>query len=153
MTKNEILIALSASDRTKFGKEEFALQSFPQKVFSSIWEVESELNNGGFSQYFYNNIGDAAFVAEALDAIGAPKTAEICRRAIETAFPHGLPSTPEGISSIAAGFSDETLARMDRLDTEFFAYPHDLTSLLYAYVSRHPEEFGPLPQDTQNRGR
>jgi hypothetical protein len=52
MNKNDILINLSESENTRFGKEDFALQSLPQKVFSAIWAVESEVNNGGFSQYF-----------------------------------------------------------------------------------------------------
>ena len=82
MTKNEILIGLSESERTKVGKEDFALQSLPQKVFSTVWAVESEVNNGGFSQYFLNSSAETApFVAEALDTIGAPKIAQICRRA------------------------------------------------------------------------
>jgi hypothetical protein len=51
MNKNQILINLSESKQTGFGKQEFAEQSFPQKVFSAIWAVESEVNNGGFSQY------------------------------------------------------------------------------------------------------
>src|SRR4029077_6826293 len=50
MNKNEILTDLSESEMTRFGKGEFAQQSFPQKVFSAIWAVESEVNNGGFSQ-------------------------------------------------------------------------------------------------------
>ena len=60
MTKNEILIGLSESERTAFGKQEFAVQSLPQKVFSSIWAVESEVNNGGFSQYFVNSSAETA---------------------------------------------------------------------------------------------
>jgi hypothetical protein len=48
VNKNEILINLSGSATTKIGKEEFEQQSLPQKVFSAIWEVESEVNNGGF---------------------------------------------------------------------------------------------------------
>jgi hypothetical protein len=36
MDKNGALIDLSESDRTKFGKADFATQSIPQKVFSSI---------------------------------------------------------------------------------------------------------------------
>ena len=76
MNKNEILIELSESKMTKVGKEEFATQSFPQKVFSAIWEVESEVNNGGFSQYFLNDSAESAyFVVRALEEIGAPKTA------------------------------------------------------------------------------
>jgi hypothetical protein len=147
MTKNGILISLSESPKTKFGKEDFASQSIPQKVFSAIWAVESEVNNGGFSQYFLNSSSEtAAFVEEALDTIGAPKTADICRRAIACAFPDGLPATKEGISSAAADFSDGVLEELEPLDQEFFAYPHDLTGLLFAYVSKYPEEFGPLPK-------
>jgi len=62
------------------------------------------------------------------------------------AFPAGLPPTPEEISSAAADLSDETLDKLGALDDEFFAYPHDLTDLLFAYVCAHPEEFGTLPQ-------
>ena len=146
-TKNHILISLSESDKTQFGKRDFAGQSTPQKVFSSIWALESEVNNGGFSQYFLNNSCETApFVAEALDSIVAPRTADICRRAITTAFPAGLPSNPDAISAAAAEFSDEVMQNLGSLDNEFFAYPHNLTDLLFAFVSKHPEEFGELPR-------
>jgi len=49
MDKNKILIELSESNRTEFGKEDFDKQSLPQKVFSAIWSVEAEVNNGGTS--------------------------------------------------------------------------------------------------------
>jgi len=147
MDKNAILIELSESDRTKFGKEEFSAQSIPQKVFSSIWTIESELNNGGFSQYFLNGSCETAgFVAEALDTICAPRTADICRRAIAIAFPSGLPSDHDEISAAAASFSGDTEERLAALDQEFLEYPHDLTNLLFDYVSKHPEEFGDLPK-------
>ncbi len=147
MTKNHILIHLSESDKTSFGKQEFASQSVPQKVFSAIWAVESEVNNGGFSQYFLNSSAESAsFVAEALESIGAPETADICRRAIAVAFPHGLPPSHVAIRSTAADFSDEVVATLVPLDQEFFSYPHDLTDLLFSYVSDHPEEFGRLPK-------
>jgi hypothetical protein len=150
MTKNEILIKLMKAPTTKFLKGDFALQSFPQKVFTSVWAIEAEVNNGGFSQYFFNTACEtAAFVVEALDAIGAPKTADICRRAIRAGFPSGLPSTAEEISSAAAEFPEDTLKQLEALDREFFAYPHDLTALVYDYVVRHPEEFGVVPLDSQ----
>jgi hypothetical protein len=67
MNKNEILINLSESKNTKFGKEDFVSQSPPQKVFSAIWSAESEVNNGGFWQYFINSSAESApFVVEAL---------------------------------------------------------------------------------------
>ena len=145
MDKNGILIDLSESNRTKFGKEEFSAQSIPQKVFSSVWALESEVNNGGFSQYFLNNsCQTAGFVAAALDMIGAPRTGDICRRAIAIAFPDGLPSDPGEISVAASDFSDDTEEQLATLDEEFLQYPHDLTDLLFAYVSKHPDEFGVL---------
>jgi hypothetical protein len=147
MNKNGILIELSESDKTKFGKEDFATQSTPQKVFSAIWAVESEVNNGGFSQYFQNTSCETAvFVVQALNVIGAPRTADICRRALETAFPAGLPSTADTIASTVGNFSDEIQEQLETLDGEFFAYPHNLTDLLFAFVSKHPEEFGELPK-------
>lgn len=145
MDKNSILISLSESEKTRFGKEDFALQSLPQKVFSAIRAVESEVNNGGFSQYFLNSSAESAsFVVQALETVGAPRTADICKRAIASAFPAGLPQTPETIRSGAAAFSDEIVEKLEPLDQEFFAYPHSLTDLLFAYVSEHPEEFGKL---------
>jgi hypothetical protein len=146
-TKNHMLINLSASEKTSFGKEDFARQSLPQKVFSAIWAVESEVNNGGFSQYFFNSSAEsAAFVVEALKTVGAPKTADICKRAIAAALPSGLPRSAEAIRSAAADFPDEVLEKLEALDQEFFYYPHNLTDLLFAYVSQHPQEFGALPK-------
>jgi len=131
----------------KIGKEEFATQSLPQKIFSAIWEIESEVNNGGFSQYFINESAESApFVVEALEKIGAPKTADVCRRAIVAAFPDGLPATVEMIQSAATDFSPEVASELHFLDREFLSYPHNLTDLLFAHVSAHPEEFGPLPK-------
>jgi hypothetical protein len=85
-------------------------------------------------------------VGEALETIGAPKTASICNRAIITAYPAGLPAAVETIRSVAADFPDEILEKLETLEQEFFAYPHNLTDLLFAYVSSHPEEFGKVPK-------
>jgi len=101
-TKNHILIGLSESPQTKFGKEDFSSQSIAQKTFSALWEVESEVNNGGFSQYFVNSSAESAhFLVDALNMIGAPKTADICQSAIAAAFPAGLPESEEAIRSAA----------------------------------------------------
>lgn len=144
-TKNQILISLSNSDRTKFGRETFVRQSVSQKVFSAVWALEAEVNNGGFSQYFVNSSAETTtFVVEALTKIGAEDTADICKRAISVAFPSGVPDSEEAIRSAAVDFSDEVLDRLEGFDQEFFAYPNDLTDLLFVYVSRNPEEFGEI---------
>jgi len=145
--KDRILIDLSESTSSQFGKVEFQDQSPAQRVFSAIWSLESEVNNGGFSQYFQNTSAETApYVAEALDAIGATETAKICRSAIASAFPKGLPMSPEAISSSADEFPTEIHDALDLLDEAFFKYPNNLTDLLFEYVSKHPEEFGTLPK-------
>lgn len=86
MDKNSVLANLSESDKTRFGKESFASQSTPQKVFSAVWDVESEVNNGDFSQYFFNRSAESAcFAVEALQTIGAPQ------RQISADVPYLLP--------------------------------------------------------------
>jgi len=35
---------------------------------------------------------------------------------------------------------------LDALDNEFLEYPHDLTDLLFTYVTKHPDEFGDVPK-------
>lgn len=93
--------------------EDFAGQSFPQKVLSAIWRMEAEVNNGGFSQYFFNSSRASAwFVVAALEEIGAPKTASICERAIATAFPYGLPEDLDSIRSAAADFPEDTVEKL-----------------------------------------
>ena len=147
MDKEKILIHLSRSERTNVWRDDFAERSFPQKVFSAIWRMEAEINNGGFSQYFFNSSRASAwFVVAALEEIGAPKTASICDRAIAAAFPSGLPEDLDSIRSAAADFSEDTVEKLWTLDKEFYSYPHDLTDLLFAYVKRYPDEFGTLPE-------
>jgi len=109
----------------------------------SIWALEAEVNSGGFSQYFFNSSRETAgFVVETLRTVGALQTVVLCKQAIATAFPAGLPADLGLIRSAAADFSDETEAGLDALDNQFYQYPDNLTDLLYEYVSAHPEEFG-----------
>src|SRR5207247_5287224 len=92
MDKNAFLIDLSESKRTDFGKVDFAQQSESQQVFSAIWELESQVNNGGFDQYFRNSDSDIiSFAPSALRAIGASACAEIVEAAIKFISP--VPAT------------------------------------------------------------
>src|ERR1700690_1401117 len=93
MDKNEFLIELSESTRTDFGRVDFSEQAEEQKVFSTVWALESEVNNGGFEQYFANDAGEAAnFAPAALARIGANKCAAIVTRALRTVSSDPLPA-------------------------------------------------------------
>ncbi|EMO41566.1 hypothetical protein LEP1GSC186_2128 [Leptospira noguchii serovar Autumnalis str. ZUN142] len=45
---------------------------------------------------------------------------------------------------MAADFSEEIDDKLNTLDQEFYAYPDDLTELLFAFVSKHEAVFGPI---------
>lgn len=131
MDKNRYLIELSSSTKTDFGRVDFAHQNHEQRVFSAIWELEGQVNGGGFSSYFENEEPDAvSFAPIALRAIGATKCADIVDRALQI-------STQD-----SAGNIDNLL---QALDDEFLEYPDNLTDLLYEFVASHAETFGKIP--------
>jgi len=138
MDKNRYLIQLSESEQSEFGRVDFAEQSEAQKIFSAVWELESQVNDGGFDQLFrYGDIDAIAHAALALRTIGASACARIVERAIEVIAPLGAMSEARS----------PTLEALNTLDSEFFAYPDNLTELLFEYVSRHPQAFGPVPPE------
>jgi hypothetical protein len=133
LTKNAVLIALSESDRSDFGRADFAAQSPDQQVFSAIWALESAVNCDGFAGYFASDDDSIAFAVQALETIGAAQAASIVRRALT------LP--PESSDEL----TDEQLEELEVLDQAFMEYPDDLTALLYDFVAARPESFGVVP--------
>ncbi len=144
MDKNGFLIDLSESDQTDFGRVDFADQSESQKTFSAIWELESQVNNGGFDQYFRNSDSDIiAHAPQALREIGATACAAIVESAIRVIAPIPDDGDARCEALDAAGEDGEKL--LDELDSQFYAYPDDLTELLFAFVAKYPNEFGAVP--------
>jgi hypothetical protein len=143
--KDRLLIQLSESPRTQYGKVPYEKQSKPQQVFSAVWGLESEVNNGGFAQWFENSAGEMAVETEAaLRAIGAYRAAAIVARAVAV-FPGGAPPRDhDARQRRLRAASEKARSTWEGLDQEFFKYPDDLTSLLYAWVKAHPKEFGSI---------
>ena len=150
MDKNTALIELSESERTRFWKADFDKLTRPEQIFLLIWELESEVNNGGFTQYFMNSSGDnAMFAPDALREIGAPKMADIVHHAI-VMYPNSPPSHDQ--DKRERDFDpipeDERWGFFGELDDEFMAYPENLCELLFEYVCKHrsqitgAEDFG-----------
>src|SRR5436189_1378367 len=112
MNQNNFLIDLSESDRTEFGRVAFADQVEQQKVFSAVWALESQVNNGGFLQYFSSADGDTAkFAPQALRTIGAQACAALVERALRVVSRSPLPASQslreELVDSVPAGLRDQ----------------------------------------------
>jgi hypothetical protein len=105
-------------------------------VASLIDNLESEVNNGGFDQFFYNSAGDnTAETIHALEEIGAATMADIVRRAAAK-FPGNMPPKDRfARQEILLQISPDGEA-FDELDGEFYGYPDDLAELLAKYDSQ-----------------
>ena len=136
MDKNAALIRLS--ERGRFWSVPFEELAVAEQVFRAVWDLEADVNNGGFGQYYSNSSGDTAFaVVDALKKLGALDAAEIVAEA-NAVFPHALPPVErDRRQEILRALKPEQTAGLERLDERFFAYPDDLTELLFAYVSKN----------------
>ena len=82
----------------------------------------------------------------ALTAIGAHQCAAIVKEALEL-VPKPLPIEHEACWKVMHSLPEPVAAQFASLDGRFFAYPDDLTELLFAFVAAHPDVFGPTPAD------
>lgn len=131
-TYGELRKALSASTPQKYVREEISLT--PSNVVLLVRSFEGEVNNGGIDQFFFNSAGNYfQETIDALEIIGAKKTADVLRRA-GIRFPNGNPSTNlykrrdvmlSLVSPNGEAFND--------LDQEFYRYEDDLYNLIGLY--------------------
>lgn len=140
---NSLIIELSdyISEKCDYGDNMDAL-SGPERVFYITQQLEMEVNNGGFSQFFYNSAGDfSGELAACFHAIGAPRTAAICENALN-AFGREVPADRDERQDMMDELeSDELDEALEACDDDFYAYEEDLNALNYAYVLKHKSDF------------
>ena len=114
----------------------------PQKNFYFNQELEREINNGGFKQYFNNSSGDYAHeTILSLKLIGANKTADILQNAIDQFPNQTVPRDREERQGILVIIQEKANKIWDELDQKFFAYADDLNSLNIEYVRQNKDKF------------
>jgi len=113
-----------------------------ERVVFCLDQLEREVNNGGFAQFFENSSGDHAMdTIEALRVLGAPTMAALVAEAVSV-FPQGWPATDrEDRQRQLAALDTQARATLDRLDEAFFAYPENLAALERRYVRAHQDQF------------
>jgi hypothetical protein len=140
------LIRLSEDPEVGLWAVDYEALPEPKQVFRAIWELEAQVNNGGFTQYFWNTSAwTVPGILDALEAIGARATAAVVNDAI-AAVGRNLPWRDD--EARRAKLSALPLAvrqELESLDQAFLRYPNDLTTLLYRYVSKHRDQIGALP--------
>ena len=81
--EDRFVTALSArvAEKCAYG-DDLAALSPAERVFYLTQTCEEEVNNGGFDQLFFNACFPLRELPEAFRAIGAPRTGDICARAL-----------------------------------------------------------------------
>lgn len=113
-----------------------------QKIFYFNQNLEREVNNGGFRQYFYNSSGDFSHeTINALKEIGATKTASILQKAIDQ-FPNKLvPSNREERINTIKKIEDIASNIWNELENDFYNYEDDLNALNYEFIKKNKKHF------------
>ncbi len=105
------------------------------RILIAVWELEADVNKGGFGQYFFNSAGDLAwYVPRALRRIGASSAAEIVERANAKFGVDGPPRDQDQRQAVMKQISPDG-DLWDDLDSEFLAYPDDIGLALSKYVA------------------
>lgn len=140
---NDFVIAMKEhlDEKTRYGDDMSGLTA-PERIFYITQSLEMKISNGGFSQFFYNSSGDFSNeLVDAFTAIGATKTAAICRRAI-TAFGRDIPvDRDEREEMLDELESDEIDEILEECDDAFYDYEDDLDELDHRFIMNNRASF------------
>lgn len=140
---NESIIELDAfiSELCAYG-DDFIKLTGEQKIFFLNQNLEREINNGGFNQFFCNSSGDNAHeTILSLQAIGATKTATLLQKAIDQ-FPNKtVPAERDERVEMVEQIEEMANDVWEELDEEFFACEDDLDALNIEYIKKNKDFF------------
>ena len=140
---NDFVVAMTEhlDNKTQYGEDMSAL-SEAERIFYITQKLEMEVNNGGFSQFFYNSSGNFSNeLVGAFTAIGANATVAICQKAI-SAFGRDIPvDRDEREEMLDELESDEFDKILEECDNAFCDYEDNLNELNYNFVMKNKEFF------------
>ena len=116
--------------------------SHAERVVACLTELEMEVNNSGFDQYYWNAPGDHTLeTVAALRELGAGRTANLLVTA-NAAFGHGGPSRDreERWKQIDA-LAEDAKRRWFELDGNFDEHRDNLSALVATYIRAHRTDF------------
>jgi hypothetical protein len=129
------------NEKSEYGEKIEKLNS-SQRTFLFVENLEREINNGGFNQFYFNSSGD--FSQETLNAfleIGAEKTAKIVENA-NSEFDNGnVPKDRTERQNKLELIEEKAEENWEKCNTEFYEYQDDLTELLIAFILKNKADF------------
>ncbi len=141
----EVALNLAEEDEDK-------AKAAPQSVrdISLIEDLDSEVGDGGFSQYFYESSGDhARETLAALERVGDTDRARLLREAMAVFGPQGPSPVEEKRNAQIEKFTETQDGKLTKLDDAWSDLTESLTVRLYGYALEHKEDF-PVEEATSS---
>ncbi len=145
--KEEFIIEMDdyISKKCDYGENMESLNE-NERLFYITQTLEMEVNNGGFSQYFFNSGGNFANeLVESFEKIGALKTADICKKAISIFPDSKVPADWGERQEFLTPDDENEEERIDEFlgecDDAFYEYEDDLVELNYQFIMNNKESF------------
>jgi hypothetical protein len=115
-----------------------------QQAIYIIWCLETEVNNGGYNQFYYNPSGQYAdLTPDALKLVGAFKFAELTKRANEVYKKENIIITKYhdgSLKGFSKSYDDNPL---NKFDDEFYDLykKEDLQKIQVDFIRNHKQDF------------
>lgn len=134
---DSIVLAFESAITAK--KESGKSLSGPETVVLAIEAMEREVNNGGFSQFFYNSsVEFAPILVESLQKIACPEAADLAARAIACLNLESL--DPDSIEERMDPDDDQLETALDEIDGLYYADVGDVSNQLFQFITTHKSE-------------
>ena len=113
-----------------------------QKLVLIIENLEREINNGGFNQFFHNSSGDFTHeTVAALKTIKAFTTADIVSKAIAAWPKQTVPKDRTERQAMLGQIENKANETWNQCDEEFYKYQDDIAKLVMDFVRVNKSDF------------
>lgn len=115
-----------------------------QWTFVLLFELDGEVRNGGFNQYFYNTSADLAKVEAAFEELGDEALTAVVREALTCFRNHRQEIEArwgDSLKSFAASYRNNPLGEWDTAYYEVRGKNSRFYALLAAFVRQHAADF------------
>jgi hypothetical protein len=106
-----------------------------------LWNLDGEVHNGGFDQFFFNSLGDHwAEILDGLERVGASQSRQLLGQAVRW-FPSGRPSADRyERQDQLESFCEQPgyQADVERLNAQYYECEDTLPARLDAFVLANP---------------
>ncbi len=114
----------------------------PQRVLCLAYLFDKEVGNGSFDQFFFNSAGNEAHeTVEALQTIGAAKTAALLQTAIAVWPDQTVPKDWETRRNVIEVIEAEVEDTWNNCTRKFYRGKESISELLCKYVDANPADF------------